>query len=565
MNHRGWSSILALAVLVAACSREGSAPSAPLLRPGARSSLISPIPPQGTASTLDIGNWNLEWFGDTGNGPTNDPLQQQNVHDVIAGLDMDIWGLEEVVDTTTFRQLVAGLPGYTGVVANDPVVQDGATYYDDFNNAEQKVALVWKSSIATLVYAKVILANQNANFAGRPPVEFKLHLTAANEDLIFIVMHCKAGSTTSDWNERQAASPALKSYLDTTYPTQKVFVIGDWNDDVDVSITSGKASPYINFVNDSAHYFFPTRALTLAGVHSETSFSDFIDHQMVTHATLANYVPNSAQSFHPEAYVANYGTTTSDHYPTLSRWTFASGGGNIPPTASFTSSCSALTCTFTDASTDADGTIASRSWDFGDGQSSTATNPSHTYSSAGSYTVSLTVTDNGSATGSTTQSVTVSSGGPAKVILNEVLANEPGSNTAGEAIEIVNVGGTAISIAGWTLSDGTSVRHTFAAGTTLQPGKAISVFGGASAIPSGIVAVAASTGGLSLANAGDRVILKNGAAVVDSMSYASSLASSDGVSINRSPDGSATGVWVKHNTISTLPSSIGKHANGVVY
>jgi hypothetical protein len=31
------------------------------------------IPAKGTASTLDIASWNLEWFGDTGNGPTNAP------------------------------------------------------------------------------------------------------------------------------------------------------------------------------------------------------------------------------------------------------------------------------------------------------------------------------------------------------------------------------------------------------------------------------------------------------------------------------------------------------------
>jgi xanthomonalisin len=87
------------------------------------------------------------------------------------------------------------------------------------------------------------------------------------------------------------------------------------------------------------------------------------------------------------------------------------GGGNQAPTASFTSSCSGLTCNFTDTSTDSDGTIASRSWNFGDGGTSTATNPSHTYAASGTYTVSLTVTDNGGLTGSTSRSVSVSSGG----------------------------------------------------------------------------------------------------------------------------------------------------------
>src|SRR5262249_11737718 len=186
----------------------------------------------------------------------------------------------------------------------------------------------------------------------------------------------------------------------------------------------------------------------------------------------SSYVANSAQAFHPEAYIANYGNTTSDHYPVLSQWNFGGGsGGNVPPTASFTSSCNALTCTFTDASSDVDGTIASRSWNFGDGQTSTATNPSHTYTSAGTYTVTLTVTDNASATGSTTQSVSPTStgGGPAKVILNEVLANEPGSSTTGEAVEIVNVGGTAIRNAGWALSDRSAGRRTVAARTPPPP------------------------------------------------------------------------------------------------
>ena len=87
------------------------------------------------------------------------------------------------------------------------------------------------------------------------------------------------------------------------------------------------------------------------------------------------------------------------------------GGGNASPVANFGDSVSGLTVNFTDSSTDSDGTIASRSWNFGDGGTSTATNPSHTYAAAGTYTVTLTVTDNDGATDTTTQSVTVSSGG----------------------------------------------------------------------------------------------------------------------------------------------------------
>src|SRR5690606_6503971 len=63
------------------------------------------------------------------------------------------------------------------------------------------------------------------------------------------------------------------------------------------------------------------------------------------------------------------------------------------PVANFTFTTSTLVASFTDTSTDADGTIASRSWNFGDRTTSTATNPGHTYAAAVTYSVSLTVTD----------------------------------------------------------------------------------------------------------------------------------------------------------------------------
>lgn len=84
---------------------------------------------------------------------------------------------------------------------------------------------------------------------------------------------------------------------------------------------------------------------------------------------------------------------------------------NAPPTASFTSSCSALTCTFTNTSTDLDGTMT-HAWTFGDGGSSTAFSPSHTYGAAGTFTVALTVTDDDLAVSTASQTVTVASATP---------------------------------------------------------------------------------------------------------------------------------------------------------
>ncbi len=85
---------------------------------------------------------------------------------------------------------------------------------------------------------------------------------------------------------------------------------------------------------------------------------------------------------------------------------------STPPVATYSSSCTNLTCFFDASGSTAPGSqIASYSWDFGDGTTGTGVNPSHTYSAGSTYQVTLTVTDTQSRTGTSTQSVSPTNSG----------------------------------------------------------------------------------------------------------------------------------------------------------
>jgi PKD repeat protein len=80
---------------------------------------------------------------------------------------------------------------------------------------------------------------------------------------------------------------------------------------------------------------------------------------------------------------------------------------NEPPTARFSSSCDELACDFDATTSSDDGAIDSYAWNFGDGSSGAGSAPHHVFDAAGTYDVTLTVTDDDGAEDSTASSVTV--------------------------------------------------------------------------------------------------------------------------------------------------------------
>lgn len=113
---------------------------------------------------------------------------------------------------------------------------------------------------------------------------------------------------------------------------------------------------------------------------------------------------------------------------------------------------------------DVDGQIVSYAWNFGDGAAGTGVNPSHTYTFAGNYTATLTVTDNLGLTGTATVSIHVQSSNQAPV----AVANA--SPTIGYAPLPVNFNATGSydpdgSIVAWHWALGTGAT---ASGPTAQ-------------------------------------------------------------------------------------------------
>ncbi len=568
-------SLLLMLSLATACGGEPPAQGfAPTL--GEREDAVT-IPSRGFGSTLDVGTWNLEYFGSTSHGPSNETLQLQNARDVIQGSDLDIWSVQEIVSAAQFSTLLSNLPGYAGLLGSDAIVQNGATYYTP---GEQKVGLIYKPGIASVVSARVILTSDVTLFAGRPPLEVRMRvsLNGHTEDLVVIAVHMKAMNDLDSWQRRVDASRVLKTYLDSTWPTAKVLVMGDFNDDVDTSITTGKASPYENFVTDAADYTFPTKVLSEASLTSVIGYKAVIDHHLATNETQAVYVPGSAEVYRVDAYIPSYDTTTTDHLPVLSRYSWGNTGAAVTVTSTNGGeswACgSARTLTW---NASAVSTVALE-YTLDDGASWSSIGAAAGATGSYAWTVPdvattrarVRVSDVANASISDTSDAvfTITSTTVAgRVVLNEMLANEPGTDTGGEFIELVNVGGAAVDLSGWTLSDATGLRHTFASGTSLAAGRALVVYGKAASIPNGVSnAVGASTAGLNLNNGGDTVTLaKPGGVAADAYTYAASLAGQDGVSMNRSPDGGATGGFVLHTALSSRAASPGTRADGSAF
>jgi len=159
-------------------------------------------------------------------------------------------------------------------------------------------------------------------------------------------------------------------------------------------------------------------------------------------------------------WVANYSTEFTTWTQTVKSIPTNPPTGNVAPTAVANGPYNGevnSAITFSSAnSLDSDGSIVSFSWDFGDGSATDSNaNPSHVYATEGSYTVTLTVTDNGGLTNSTNANVTVAAPTTGNEISNggtkANLSAATGQTSASYFINVpINATNLVIAISGGT-------------------------------------------------------------------------------------------------------------------
>lgn len=299
-----------------------------------------------TSQTLNVVNWNIEWFGSTavGQGPTDDNQAQANAKTTMDYINADAYALAEIVDVSRLASLTSSLVGgYSYVVAD--YCSSGST--PAACATSQKLAFVYKTSVFSNVTARAFLdrgpaSTSYTNWAsGRYPylVTATVNKNGFTRNINFIVLHAKAqggGTEVTDYNRRKGGADEMKDTLDTHFSDRNLVILGDFNDDLDSTIVPAglginpRLSSYTTLTTDSTDansYRSVTMPLSLLSKTSTYSNSEFIDHVVISNELAASYIPYSASLYDDIgalAGITDFSTTTSDHYPVLTSFLMSS-------------------------------------------------------------------------------------------------------------------------------------------------------------------------------------------------------------------------------------------------
>src|SRR5205085_1778275 len=161
----------------------------------------------------------------------------------------------EVVDEARLANIVSQMPGYSYVICNfGSHVNPNENSPSPLSEA-QKAAFVYKTSMFSNITTTALLTNgvntasdlsnpaYNYWSSGRYPFMMSADVTlnCVTKNIKFVLVHAKANTspTATAYARRKSGADSLHFALNNLFPNDNVVILGDFNDDLDKSITSG--------------------------------------------------------------------------------------------------------------------------------------------------------------------------------------------------------------------------------------------------------------------------------------------------------------------------------------
>ncbi len=250
--------------------------------------------------SIEIITWNVEFF------PHANDSTILALAEAVLDLNADIIAFQELRRTGWFSKLMAYLPEY------DFIVSQQASFMD--------LAIIYKNNLFELVRQIEPFAENDYNFAGRPPLQADLILNTDGQDIPLSIINLHMKCCDSGLARRQKAAQMLYGYLDESFAEQSnIIVLGDWNDDTKDEPGQHCFDPF--FQDD--RFYFTTREIAFdieQATYPKEPYVSFLDHIMVSEELIPRGKSYEINTLLMGDYMGGYDiyeTYISDHLPVM--------------------------------------------------------------------------------------------------------------------------------------------------------------------------------------------------------------------------------------------------------
>lgn len=256
------------------------------------------VPAVGSDATLDVACWNLRMFPESADAP-------RVVGDLIASMQLDVVGVEEIDSRAALDAMVARMPGWSAELPTDEGSFTGG------------IGVVWRTGALTAVDFELELETDPA--FPRPVVRVTFDIVGASPpaQLELDLVHLKAGTAPADEqariDENTALEALIRARVDAT--DDPIIVLGDFNEDSDDPRSAEVFAPWLALPD---HYTVVSKPLDDAGAVTFLPASIMLDQMIVTRA-LAPAATEAPSIPALDDQLPGYQTMVSDHLPLVVR------------------------------------------------------------------------------------------------------------------------------------------------------------------------------------------------------------------------------------------------------